>query len=120
MIRRPPRSTLFPYTTLFRSLGEVKVGSESIYKSIEKDEHEVAQVDEGSHPLARDEYRILAVDGIGQGDQTADQTQIPERQGDRALPLPLGAEPLDDPPGEEQPLPAEADDDPDGLGGAHG
>src|SRR2546430_10454678 len=24
MIRRPPRSTLFPYTTLFRSLGEAK------------------------------------------------------------------------------------------------
>src|SRR2546422_1422582 len=23
MIRRPPRSTLFPYTTLFRSIGEV-------------------------------------------------------------------------------------------------
>src|SRR2546430_8305602 len=23
MIRRPPRSTLFPYTTLFRSLGQV-------------------------------------------------------------------------------------------------
>ena len=22
MIRRPPRSTLFPYTTLFRSMGE--------------------------------------------------------------------------------------------------
>src|SRR3712207_8456078 len=27
MIRRPPRSTLFPYTTLFRSLGaEVNIG----------------------------------------------------------------------------------------------
>src|SRR2546426_3744383 len=25
MIRRPPRSTLFPYTTLFRSAGEVRV-----------------------------------------------------------------------------------------------
>src|SRR5947209_19708678 len=25
MIRRPPRSTLFPYTTLFRSLGEVRI-----------------------------------------------------------------------------------------------
>src|SRR2546430_13422905 len=25
MIRRPPRSTLFPYTTLFRSLGEILV-----------------------------------------------------------------------------------------------
>src|SRR3712207_7630922 len=28
MIRRPPRSTLFPYTTLFRSLGEsMKIAS---------------------------------------------------------------------------------------------
>src|SRR5438874_3937430 len=26
MIRRPPRSTLFPYTTLFRSLREIAVG----------------------------------------------------------------------------------------------
>src|SRR3712207_9475897 len=26
MIRRPPRSTLFPYTTLFRSLGRPAVG----------------------------------------------------------------------------------------------
>src|SRR3712207_8201519 len=26
MIRRPPRSTLFPYTTLFRSLGELALG----------------------------------------------------------------------------------------------
>src|SRR2546425_4715437 len=26
MIRRPPRSTLFPYTTLFRSPGDVLVG----------------------------------------------------------------------------------------------
>src|SRR3712207_9396846 len=26
MIRRPPRSTLFPYTTLFRSLGHVEAG----------------------------------------------------------------------------------------------
>src|SRR5258707_9782710 len=25
MIRRPPRSTLFPYTTLFRSIDQVKV-----------------------------------------------------------------------------------------------
>src|SRR3712207_7753648 len=28
MIRRPPRSTLFPYTTLFRSLLAAKVGEE--------------------------------------------------------------------------------------------
>src|SRR2546430_13041721 len=28
MIRRPPRSTLFPYTTLFRSLRRPRVGQE--------------------------------------------------------------------------------------------
>src|SRR5258705_6569429 len=28
MIRRPPRSTLFPYTTLFRSLGNFKLCQE--------------------------------------------------------------------------------------------
>src|SRR2546427_5801260 len=30
MIRRPPRSTLFPYTTLFRSLGYRGVASPSV------------------------------------------------------------------------------------------
>src|SRR3712207_6917839 len=29
MIRRPPRSTLFPYTTLFRSPAEFKVGEDA-------------------------------------------------------------------------------------------
>src|SRR2546427_3031164 len=28
MIRRPPRSTLFPYTTLFRSLAELDLGDQ--------------------------------------------------------------------------------------------
>src|SRR2546430_9912810 len=31
MIRRPPRSTLFPYTTLFRSIFEVRHDSEGEY-----------------------------------------------------------------------------------------
>src|SRR2546421_2622040 len=31
MIRRPPRSTLFPYTTLFRSLGATTVCFTTIY-----------------------------------------------------------------------------------------
>src|SRR3712207_1562907 len=30
MIRRPPRSTLFPYTTLFRSLDGVRVPEEAL------------------------------------------------------------------------------------------
>src|SRR5260221_2145866 len=31
MIRRPPRSTLFPYTTLFRSSGRLHGGEERIH-----------------------------------------------------------------------------------------
>src|SRR5688572_32348193 len=31
MIRRPPRSTLFPYTTLFRSASYIDVGIEAIH-----------------------------------------------------------------------------------------
>src|SRR3712207_8507397 len=30
MIRRPPRSTLFPYTTLFRSLDEVELAAATL------------------------------------------------------------------------------------------
>src|SRR3712207_7770593 len=33
MIRRPPRSTLFPYTTLFRSLRELKIGNVTAVQS---------------------------------------------------------------------------------------
>src|SRR3712207_7475532 len=35
MIRRPPRSTLFPYTTLFRSLG-VAAGGERVAAGLER------------------------------------------------------------------------------------
>src|SRR2546427_5757846 len=31
MIRRPPRSTLFPYTTLFRSVGQTDRGPEPLH-----------------------------------------------------------------------------------------
>src|SRR5438105_5393494 len=34
MIRRPPRSTLFPYTTLFRSTAELLRGKETTLRSL--------------------------------------------------------------------------------------
>src|SRR3712207_6998853 len=37
MIRRPPRSTLFPYTTLFRSLSEI--GDTQIDRGTDEDIH---------------------------------------------------------------------------------
>src|SRR2546430_11505274 len=37
MIRRPPRSTLFPYTTLFRSLlEELREGREAVVRLVER------------------------------------------------------------------------------------
>src|SRR5256885_3673066 len=35
MIRRPPRSTLFPYTTLFRSLLDTEVGGKTISTDVD-------------------------------------------------------------------------------------
>src|SRR3712207_8741610 len=43
MIRRPPRSTLFPYTTLFRSAGGAKgISTDDLLQSIQQEfkEHE--------------------------------------------------------------------------------
>src|SRR2546427_2054579 len=46
MIRRPPRSTLFPYTTLFRSTGLIKLADE-------EDEIAAAIAHELAHIAAR-------------------------------------------------------------------
>src|SRR3712207_8131780 len=39
MIRRPPRSTLFPYTTLFRSWGNMTAGMELIRRAVGGEAH---------------------------------------------------------------------------------
>src|SRR2546427_2921951 len=61
MIRRPPRSTLFPYTTLFRSLevGIIQVGGRAVYLS-------GAEIGLGTRESAPDVARNLSrwVDGI--------------------------------------------------------
>src|SRR3712207_9529633 len=38
MIRRPPRSTLFPYTTLFRSMEEVSIDKHGVHVRISGDQ----------------------------------------------------------------------------------
>src|SRR3712207_8801764 len=54
MIRRPPRSTLFPYTTLFRS-GDVKTGAQIIVRALEEPVRQIAENAgfEGSVVVAR-------------------------------------------------------------------
>src|SRR3712207_7017707 len=44
MIRRPPRSTLFPYTTLFRSLGVAGV------QAVTQDHHDRVAVEQFARP----------------------------------------------------------------------
>src|SRR2546429_4289140 len=59
MIRRPPRSTLFPYTTLFRSLpGEVFLLEPRINEmEIVIDEHAIRLLRRGS--FSDDEMRLI-------------------------------------------------------------
>src|SRR5258707_11998891 len=55
MIRRPPRSTLFPYTTLFRSLGELF--GHGLGHGVGMEIHELPRL----RPESDD---VLAVDGV--------------------------------------------------------
>src|SRR2546422_3382812 len=60
MIRRPPRSTLFPYTTLFRSRRRVRdavAGLERALDRVLRDERLAAA------RRRRDDHRLIRVDG---------------------------------------------------------
>src|SRR2546421_9661170 len=63
MIRRPPRSTLFPYTTLFRSEETLPGGSEAIL--LVEDDPTMRSVAQGL--LAKVGYRVLAAVNGEQG-----------------------------------------------------
>src|SRR3712207_8069255 len=59
MIRRPPRSTLFPYTTLFRSCHPLEL-PDGLLQPVRHRRHEAAHVDRDLHlrkvePLGRDQ-----------------------------------------------------------------
>src|SRR3712207_6877742 len=60
MIRRPPRSTLFPYTTLFRSVGVELAGLDQVHL------RRVAQADpvEDVVPVEHDQHALGLRDGV--------------------------------------------------------
>src|SRR2546430_9335377 len=57
MIRRPPRSTLFPYTTLFRSMRAYPAWHESFIELFRRYGQKPVQ----SWP---DDFRLMAADGL--------------------------------------------------------
>src|SRR3712207_7347092 len=63
MIRRPPRSTLFPYTTLFRSLEHFRTrATPRFFAGFDEAEHEGGRVGNaaGSDESAREAREVLA------------------------------------------------------------
>src|SRR2546430_8468055 len=69
MIRRPPRSTLFPYTTLFRSLSPRMVGLiADLAQDWRRLDERIAAVSAEIEALARQDEnceRLITVPGIG-------------------------------------------------------
>src|SRR3989441_11192689 len=63
MIRRPPRSTLFPYTTLFRSLHERDIVAHGLSRHAHDERHAVREVGEvGAEALEPRVLEPVAVD----------------------------------------------------------
>src|SRR2546426_5856496 len=80
MIRRPPRSTLFPYTTLFRSLSQL---------SAPADIPIIAVGSAASHRLAAQVVAAGAADYFALPDDPDDLRDTPAAAGERR-PAPLG------------------------------
>src|SRR3712207_7891880 len=72
MIRRPPRSTLFPYTTLFRSVGDHR--REDPEKDDAEGGLERGRGDRPDKPWREDEHRERpGPDGVGGEPERADR-----------------------------------------------
>src|SRR5438874_5012829 len=71
MIRPPPRSTLFPYTTLFRSRHERIGGCSDVRERRDLDQHRIDQ--EVEHHDAANEHQSKAecfrIEGLRRGDR---------------------------------------------------
>src|SRR3712207_7429218 len=67
MIRRPPRSTLFPYTTLFRSAGTPAVLHEVVDEEGQRHVLHLT-LDELLGELAGEGHQVVGGDGAGDGD----------------------------------------------------
>src|SRR5690554_7185706 len=78
MIRRPPRSTLFPYTTLFRSLVLVKLEGLDDRDSAQALRGALLQVARDAvHPLPPGEYYVFEIVGLRSEEHTSELQSRP-------------------------------------------
>src|SRR5260370_2708891 len=68
MIRRPPRSTLFPYTTLFRSAREMLMDDRGLPNLVSDGEHRI----ERGHRLLKNHGDLIAADRARSEEHTSE------------------------------------------------
>src|SRR2546429_2459279 len=76
MIRRPPRSTLFPYTTLFRSMREFRVGHDG--RGIRIHQHDLVPL--GTQRLARLRAGVIKLASLADNDRARSEEHTSELQ----------------------------------------
>src|SRR3712207_9552100 len=89
MIRRPPRSTLFPYTTLFRSFVERSITDEIMYAIMELSGQEYVDVYGATVKKSMDATGSSATEAVARP-----QPSPGEAPDGRRAPLPGGRSPL--------------------------
>src|SRR5947208_4809140 len=77
MIRRPPRSTLFPYTTLFRSRAGVRVAARRIRRQRLVDDRDEIAIDAGAAQHAGAEVRLGGHD-LPRSEEHTSELQSPD------------------------------------------
>src|SRR3712207_7624820 len=83
MIRRPPRSTLFPYTTLFRSLGEAgDVAGHLALELVHGVDGRLGAADVADAPAGHGEALRVAVEGEGLVEERSEEhtSELQSRQ----------------------------------------
>src|SRR2546422_10425204 len=78
MIRRPPRSTLFPYTTLFRSHAHRRVG---IDNDLTAEQGQRGVLDRGLPGPARQTHQLDAPARVGGDDRDRKSTRLNSSHG---------------------------------------
>src|SRR2546422_11195549 len=83
MIRRPPRSTLFPYTTLFRSHGE----AQRIAVAIQVHAHQLLRIARRRALLPQRLARARPVDALALRDRTRERLTRAPNEAQRVHPF---------------------------------